>query len=263
MAVPKPSSRPLVVIPAWNEEETIADTVSRARVELAGIADLLVVNDGSNDRTGAICDELDVMSIHLPFNMGVGGALRAGIRFAIEHDYDGVVQVDADGQHPSDHVVQLLADLDKYDVVIGSRFKDGGDYNADFLRRVVMRYLSWSLSRMAKAKLTDTTSGFRAMGPAAMELFAQDLPVEYLGDTVESIVIGAKAGLSFHELATPMKQRAGGQPSQSVIAAAGYAVRAVFILWIAQARVLGGGSSTGALRAKPRVLHVTGAKRTT
>jgi glycosyltransferase involved in cell wall biosynthesis len=158
--------------------------------------------------------------------------MRAGFRFALESGYDAVVQLDADGQHDPSDVPRLLKGLGQADIVIGARFAGVGTYSASGPRRWAMRFLAAVLTRVCGAPLTDTTSGFKAMGPRALRLFAESYPVEYLGDTVEALVLAARAGLSVVQVPVEMRSRFGGEPSQSPFKATIFLGRAILALAI-------------------------------
>ena len=178
------------------------------------------------------------MVLDLPVNLGVGGAMRAGYKFAARRGYDVVVQVDGDGQHdPADvaRVVEALA-TDNADIVIGARFADKGNYVARGPRRWAMKLLSATLSRVVGTRLTDTTSGFKASNKRAIALFAVDYPAEYLGDTIESMVIASRAGLTIRQIGVEMRPRAGGTPSHNPVKATLFLGRAVLALVIALSR---------------------------
>lgn len=239
MAEPE-ESRLLVIVPAWNEEETLPGVLTELERSLPR-ADVLVVNDGSTDRTSHVARSTDrTMVLDLPLNLGVGGAMRAGYRFALRHGYDRTVQVDADGQHDPADVLRVVAALDdeRADVVIGARFAGRGTYSVRGPRRWAMSLLSTTLSRVARTRLTDTTSGFRASNRRAIELFAREYPAEYLGDTVESLVIACRAGLTVRQVGVEMRPRAGGTPSHSPVKAAVFLGRALLALVIALSRPL-------------------------
>ncbi|HEY8282430.1 MAG TPA: glycosyltransferase family 2 protein [Leifsonia sp.] len=227
--------RLLVVVPAYNEEASIGTVLAdiRAVVPDAGI---LVVDDGSSDDTRRVALAQQVHVLTLPFNLGVGGAMRAGFRFAVRNGYTQVIQVDADGQHDPKQIPMLVGRLSESDIVIGARFAGAGDYQARGPRRWAMRLLAWYLTRLTHARLTDATSGFRASGPRAVELFARHYPVEYLGDTVESLVIAALAGLRVEQVAVTMRVRSTGRPSQTPFKAMIYLLRACMALAMARLR---------------------------
>ncbi|MDT7728772.1 MAG: hypothetical protein QOI21_5348 [Actinomycetota bacterium] len=223
------------MVPAWNEEEAVAETVREIFAALPD-ADVLVVDDGSTDRTTQAAKAAGALVLELPFNLGVGGAMRAGFRYAVRHDYDAAVQVDADGQHDPTEVKDLLAKLDEADVVIGARFTEKGDYQVRGPRKWAMKFLAFVLSRLAKTVLTDTTSGFKASGRRALPLFAENYPVEYLGDTIESLVIAIRAGCKVVQVPAHMRPRRAGTPSHSPWKASIYLFRAGFALLLALIR---------------------------
>ncbi|MCC2308737.1 glycosyltransferase family 2 protein [Cellulomonas chengniuliangii] len=234
-AVPLPT-RLLAIIPAWNEQETVADVVAEIRSAMTNV-DVLVVDDGSTDRTATVAREAGATVLTLPINLGVGGAMRAGYKYALRSGYSRTVQIDADGQHDPQEIHRLLTLLDNgADIAIGARFAGVGDYVARGPRRWSMRVLSSVLSRVARTHLTDTTSGFKACNARAVRLFAANYPAEYLGDTIESLVIASRAGLVVRQDGVKMRPRAGGQPSHSPVKAAIFLGRAVLALVIALSR---------------------------
>jgi glycosyltransferase involved in cell wall biosynthesis len=229
------ANRVLIVVPAWNEEEAVGDTVREIFAALPDV-DVLVVDDGSTDRTARVARAAGAMVLELPINLGVGGAMRAGFRYAVRHDYDAAVQVDADGQHNPVEVKDLLARLGEADLVIGVRFAGKGDYHVSGPRKWAMKALSVVLSRVAGTKLTDTTSGFKATGRKALPLFAENYPTEYLGDTIESLVIAVRGGCKIVEVPAHMRERRAGTPSHNPWKSAVYLFRAGFALLLALIR---------------------------
>jgi glycosyltransferase involved in cell wall biosynthesis len=227
--------RVLVVLPAWNEEHSLPAVLAEISEHLPDVG-VLVVNDGSADRTSAVARAHGVAVLDLPFNLGVGGAMRAGFRYAIEQRYDVVVQVDADGQHDPRDVPRLVEQLQHTDVVIGARFAGTGEYDVRGPRRWAMQVLAGTLSRIAGTKLTDATSGFRGAGPRAVRLFAVHYPAEYLGDTVESLVIAARSGLTVTQIGVSMRERTAGRPSQGAVKSTVYLLRACLALVISLTR---------------------------
>lgn len=233
--MPTPLERTLIVLPAFNEEESVRKVVLEVFAKLPGVT-CLVVNDGSRDKTIAEAVCAGALVARLPFNLGVGGAMRVGFRYALDHGFDNVVQVDSDGQHDPAGVVALVAALDSADLVLGARFAGEGEYSVSGPRRWAMMLLSSFLSRTARTRLTDTTSGFRASGPRAVRLFAEHYPAEYLGDTIESLVIAARAKCVIVQVPVAMRPRAGGVPSHHPIKAAAYLGRACLALVFALMR---------------------------
>jgi len=225
----------LIVMPALNEEESVRGVVEEVLATLPGIA-VLVVDDGSTDATSAEALAGGALVAKLPFNLGVGGAMRVGFRYALDHGFDNVVQVDSDGQHDPASVRALVAGLEHADLVIGARFAGEGDYIVRGPRRWAMVVLSKFLSVTAHTTLTDTTSGFKASGPRAVRLFAVHYPAEYLGDTIESLVIAARAKCVIQQIPVSMRARAGGRPSHNPLKAAAYLGRASMALLFALVR---------------------------
>lgn len=231
-----PAVRALIVVPAWNEQLTVGDTV-REILAATPHLQVLVVSDGSTDHTAEIARSAGALVLELPFNLGVGGAMRAGFRYAVRHGYEAVVQVDADGQHDPNEVPALLAKLDEADVVIGARFSDRSDeYRVRGPRKWAMVVMSKVLSMIAKTKLTDATSGFKATGGRALPVFAEHYPVEYLGDTIESLVIALRVGCKVTQVPARMRPRRGGNPSHRPIKSMIYLFRAGFALLLALIR---------------------------
>ncbi|QKW14310.1 glycosyltransferase family 2 protein [Verrucosispora sp. NA02020] len=227
--------RLLVIIPALNEAGSIADVVREVRGELPGV-DVLVVDDGSTDRTSAVAAAAGARVARLPYNLGVGGAMRLGYRYAYDHDYDVAVQIDADGQHDPRYVPKLVDLLDDHDLVIGARFAGEGEYTVRGPRRWAMGMLSMVLSALSGTTLTDTTSGFRAANRRMIEMFAQWYPAEYLGDTVETLVHTARRGYRIQQVPVAMRRRMAGTPSHSPAKAMIYLGRALAVLTLALIR---------------------------
>jgi glycosyltransferase involved in cell wall biosynthesis len=230
--------RCLVIVPAFNEEATVGAVVDNVRAARQADTDVVVVDDGSGDATSAKAAAAGAFVVTLPFNLGVGGAMRAGYKFARDGGYDAAVQVDADGQHDPADLAALLGGLDGADIVIGARFAGRGDYDASGPRRWAMRLLARSLARMCHTPLTDVTSGYRAVNKRAISLFASHYPAEYLGDTVESLVMAARAGLRVTQVPVAMHPRLAGTPSQTPLRAALYFGRALMVLLLARVRRL-------------------------
>jgi glycosyltransferase involved in cell wall biosynthesis len=173
------------------------------------------VDDGSTDATSAAARAGGAVVVQLPFNLGVGGAVRAGLRWAERRGYDRVVVVDADGQHDP-HGIEALTDaLDEgADMAIGSRFAPGApDYHVGPVRKLAMRGLRMVVRLVAQRRFTDVTSGFRAFDRPVLELLARSYPAEYLADTVEALLMVTYAGFRVDEVPITMRPRTGGRPS--------------------------------------------------
>jgi len=219
----------LVAIPAWNEQESIADVIAKVQEQRPG-ADILVVNDGSTDDTADRASTAGATVVSLPFNVGVGGAMRTAFLYAKRHGYGALVQVDADGQHDPADLDRLIDGLDSADVVVGTRFHPDSTYLVGGPRRWAMVLLSKSLSRMNRGTISDPTSGFRSAGPRAIDLFAVDYPADYLGDTVGSLAIATRRGLVIHEAPVTMYFRQTGRPSKNALWSALYLGRATLAI---------------------------------
>lgn len=219
-------------MPAFNEEEVVGQVVTEVLTTLPGVT-CLVVDDGSSDRTAAVAAQAGAVVLELPFNLGVGGAMRLGFKYGVENDFDCVVQLDADGQHDPRHVPDLLAVLERSDIAIGARFAGEGDYVVSGPRKWAMKVLSVALSRICSTRLTDVTSGFKGANRRAMLLFSLHYPAEYLGDTIESLVLASRAGYSIEQVPVSMRVRSGGVPSHNPLKSAVYLGRATMALVIA------------------------------
>jgi glycosyltransferase involved in cell wall biosynthesis len=225
----------LVVIPAFNEASTVGTVVAEV-LEATPKAHVLVVDDASTDATGPVARQAGASVITNVFNLGVGGAMRVGFRYAAEHDYRALVQVDADGQHDArdlERLLEAVRDIPEPMVVIGARFAGSGEYEVPRSRRWAMRLLARYLSRVTHVRLTDVTSGFRAHNRAAIELFARTYPADYLADTIESLVIAMEAGGVVQQVPVAMRLRNGGSPSQSAFRSSVYLARVALMLALA------------------------------
>ena len=217
----------LVIIPALNEEETVGDVVRSVRAQLD--ADVVVIDDGSRDRTTQRAAAAGALVLRHPFNLGVGAALRTGFRYARANGYDAAVQVDADGQHEVTEAKRLV-DVVKAgaDLAVGSRFAAG--YDTGGFRRLSMRLLSRRVTKYLGVSITDTTSGFRAFGPTAIARFADAYPRAYLSDTVEALLLAGDWHLKVEEIPVQMLPRQGGQPSASTAKSIFHLVRITLVI---------------------------------
>lgn len=225
----------LVILPAFNEVDALP-TVLNELWSLFPQQQVLVVDDGSKDQTAFIAQSLGAKVLRLPFNLGVGGAMRAGFHYAIQNDYDSVVQLDADGQHNPADIPELVEQLKNADLVLGARFAGVGDYKVRGFRAIAMKFLSFALSKICGQKLTDTTSGFKAIGPKALNIFQNNYPAEYLGDTIEALVIASRSGCRILQVPVVMRERIAGVASQSFYKSFIYLTRACIAISIALIR---------------------------
>jgi glycosyltransferase involved in cell wall biosynthesis len=210
----------LVVVPALNEVGTVGEVIHR--VQQVGYR-VLVVDDCSDDGTDAAAIRAGATVISMPVNLGVGGAMRAGFRFAVENGYTRVVQVDGDLQHPPEAIPSLVEVADRgFDLVIGSRFGHG--YDTEGYRRAAMRAVAGIVSRQVGVHLDDVTSGFRVISDPLLSRFAHSYSAEYLGDTVEAILQANASGASIAQVSVEMQARTAGHPT-SRIQAGGHLAR--------------------------------------
>lgn len=235
--------RVAVLVPAWNEVRNVGHTVREIR-SADPLYDVIVIDDGSIDGTAAAAQEAGAEVLVLPFNLGVGGAMRTGFTFAERRGYRRAIQVDADGQHNPEHIRLVLDGLTRADISIGARFADVGDYSVRGPRKWAMVFLAFVVSRVAGVRLTDVTSGFRAANQRAIRQYVRYYPAEYLGDTLDSLVEAVHSGLTVTQVPVAMRPRMHGKPSQNVIGSTVYLVRSVFAISLALMR--------GALRRRPR-----------
>lgn len=225
----------LVIVPAWNEAKIVGTTV-REILASSPSYDVLVIDDGSTDGTAATAKAAGARVMTLPFNLGVGGAMRTGFTYAQRMGYSQAIQVDADGQHNPADIDRVLHGLADADISIGARFADVGDYSVKGPRRWAMVFLARTVSRVAKTRLTDVTSGFRAANRRAIDQYVSYYPAEYLGDTIDSLVAACHAGLTATQVPVAMRPRAHGNPSQGPVGASIYLLRSVFALGLAVVR---------------------------
>ena len=238
----------LIAIPAYNEEASIGAVLADLQKHHP-FEHVIVIDDGSRDATSEIALAAGVRVIRHSINLGVGAAMGTAFKFAALHNYEAMVQLDADGQHRPEFLSLLLEQIGTTDIVIGSRFMNGGQFASTWARRTVQRIIAATVSLYSKSHLTDVTSGFRVSGVRAIELFAQHYPVEWLGDTVESLILASRQGLTISEVEVTMNERLGGLPSQSFFRAFMYTGRIFLIL------VLAG------FRSAPRAVARSNAKR--
>lgn len=221
----------LVIVPAFNEEGAIAGVVRNIRDQVPG-ADLLVVNDGSRDRTARKARESGAMVISLAYNMGIGGAVQSGLLFAKEKGYHVVVQVDGDGQHPACEIPRLLEALDdSADVAIGSRFVEPTGYQPPFFRAMGIKIFSFVVSLIVGRKVYDTTSGFRALNRRALLLLSETYPHDY--PEVEALITLHRHGLRFVEVPVKMNYRQDGESSISVASGGYYMLKVTLAILVA------------------------------
>jgi glycosyltransferase involved in cell wall biosynthesis len=220
--------RTVVVIPAFNEEESIEAVV---RAVLAEGLPCVVIDDGSTDQTAKVVSGTCASLVRLPINLGVGGALKVGFRFAVEHGYDQIVQIDGDGQHPASEARLLMqsAGSSGADLVLGSRFAGPQQmYKISRVRRACIALLARRV-RAVGLTVTDPTSGFRLIREPLLTQFAKSFPAHYLGDTFEALLVAGRRGYSVIEVPIEMRDRQGGRPSADMKALIRSMIRSVAV----------------------------------
>lgn len=239
------TARIAVLVPAWNEARNVGATVREIRAANARY-DVIVIDDGSTDDTADVARQAGATVLSLPFNLGVGGAMRTGFTYAARGGYAAAIQVDADGQHDPADIERVLGGLERADISIGARFADVGDYSVRGPRRWAMIVLARVVTRIAGTRLTDVTSGFRAASPRAIAQYVRYYPAEYLGDTLDSLVAALHAGLKVTQVPVAMRPRQHGNPSQGAWGSTVYLARSVFALTLALMRPKTAAQTVGA-----------------
>ena len=217
----------LVIVPAYNESENIRKVV--AGLVKAGY-DYVVINDGSADNTAEICRSEGFNFLDLKENLGIGGAIQAGHRYALANGYDVDIQFDGDGQHDVSCIPDLLRLVEGgADLAVGSRFLEPGEgFKSTFMRRMGIKWLSGVIRLASGLRVTDPTSGFRATGGRALAAFCKDYPADY--PEPESIVAAKKRGMVVAETQVTMHERQGGQSSIGAISSVYYMVKVTFAI---------------------------------
>jgi hypothetical protein len=223
--------RRIAVVPAYNEERNIARVVAELKEHDPGL-DVVVVSDGSLDRTQDVAREAGAKVLQLPFNLGIGGAVQTGFRYAWENGYELAVRCDGDGQHIPAELPKVIAPVvaGDADIAIGSRFVVNGGYQSSVTRRLGIRLLALVVSAIARQRVTDATSGFQALNRRALELFAADYPHDY--PEVEAMVMTIKHKLRLVEVPVEMREREHGRSSITALRSIYYMVKVLIALFV-------------------------------
>ncbi len=228
--------RIVAVVPAYDEAEVIGRVVDEIRAFDPGI-DIVVVDDASADETASVAEAHGAIVLRLPHNVGIGGAVQTGLKFALAEGYDTAVRLDGDGQHDASELGKLLAPLERgeADLVIGSRFVDpGGSYRPPFARRIGIRVFARLVSLLTRQRVTDTTSGFLALDRVGIELFAAEYPHDY--PEVEATLVALKSGLRLSQVQVDMRERETGSSSITFVQSLYYIVKVLLALLVASLR---------------------------
>ena len=223
--------RRVAIVPAFNEQESVTHVIEEIRAFDPDF-EIVVVDDGSTDGTAAAAAGLGAHVVRLPFNLGIGGAVQTGFRYAFENGFALAVRIDGDGQHDPAQLGALLGPVlaDEADIVVGSRFASGGGYRSSRSRRIGISILAGTLSAIVGRRVTDPTSGFQALNRRAIALFAADYPHDY--PEVEAALMVHKHQLRMTEVPVQMRERSAGRSSIGALASVYYMVKVLLALFV-------------------------------
>jgi len=223
--------RRVAIVPALNEAPTIARVIGEIRAVDPGF-EILVIDDGSTDGTQAEAEGAGALVARLPYNVGIGGAVQTGYQYARDHGFHVAVQIDGDGQHDPRELARLLEPIaaDRADMVVGSRFLGAGRYRTPFGRRLGIHLLAGVVSLMVRRRITDPTSGFRAVNRRGIVLFAADYPHDY--PEAEANVVASRRHLRIVEVPVAMRERAAGHSSITILRSLYYMIKVTLALFI-------------------------------
>jgi hypothetical protein len=223
--------RRVAIVPALNEEESVGRVVDEIRAFDPGF-EVVVVDDGSVDRTAEVARKRGARVLRLPFNLEIGGAVQTGFRFAFENGYDLAVRVDGDGQHDPAELAAIVEPIlsGEADLVVGSRFAGARGFRPSRSRRLGIRILAWTVSVLVRRKVTDPTSGFQALNRRAIALLAADYPHDY--PEAEAVLMVARHRLRLAEVPVRMRERSGGRSSITAFRSVYYMIKVLLALFV-------------------------------
>ena len=221
----------VAIVPAYNEQASIGRVIDEIRAFDPGL-EIVVVDDGSVDGTADEAAAKGAHVLRLPFNLGIGGAVQTGFRYAHEQGCELAVRVDGDGQHDPAELAALIRPVlaGEADVAVGSRFLGSEGYRSSRSRRVAIRFLAWVVSRLAHERVTDPTSGFQAVNRRGIALFAADYPHDY--PEVEATVMVARHRLRRLEVPVSMRERSAGRSSIGAVHSVYYMAKVLLALFV-------------------------------
>ncbi len=221
----------LLIIPAYNEQDNIKQTISKIE-NFSKEIEYIVINDGSTDNTETILSENNIKHITLINNLGIGGAVQTGYKYAYQNNYDIAIQFDGDGQHDVNYISNICEPLinRQADMCIGTRYldKSSSEFQSTFMRRLGSNIISTFIKIFAGKKITDPTSGFRAVNKKIIEEFAKNYPTEY--PEPESTVSLLVSGYNVTEVPVSMNERTGGVSSIRLWKSVDYMVKVVLAI---------------------------------
>ncbi len=205
-----------IIIPCYNEEDNVLklyNEIKCTQFSLDFIIEPVFINDCSIDKTRTILQENNLPHINLPVNLGIGGAVQTGFKYAFKNNFDIAIQMDGDGQHPPSELEKIILPFlnDNADVVIGSRYIEKEGFQSTFMRRLGINYFKWLNQRLVGVKICDSTSGYRAVNRKALKIVSNYYPDEY--PEPESIVLYSMMNLKITEVPVTMRERQGGESS--------------------------------------------------
>lgn len=220
-----------MIVPAYNEEGSIRGVIEDLKNHFPS-GDVVVINDGSRDKTSVIAEDSGVGVMNLPYNLGIGGAMQAGFLYALREGYDAAIQFDGDGQHHADQIEKILKPwlAQGCDLVVGSRFLSDGGFTSSVQRRIGAKILSYVVSGVTRQRITDTTSGFRLYGRKTLEFFCSIYSEDY--PEVEALILAHKKGLKIVEVPSEIGPRAGGRSSITFSRAAYYMIKVLLAIFV-------------------------------
>jgi glycosyltransferase involved in cell wall biosynthesis len=222
----------LAIVPAYNEQATVGEVVRRITAHAPNF-DVLVVDDGSTDLTSSHARAAGASVARLPFNVGIGGTVQTGYRYALANDYEYAVQVDGDGQHDPAEIATLLDRIyadPPVEMVYGTRFADNVGFQSTSLRRLGIRLFAFTLSLVTRQRITDPTSGFRLCDRRAIALFAETYPIDY--PEVEAILLMHRHRLKTAEVPVQMHARSGGRSSITLMRSGYYMIKVMLSVFV-------------------------------
>jgi len=228
--------RRIAIVPAYNEEACIGQVLDEIREFDLGLS-VVVIDDGSIDRTAQVARDRGAHVLRLPFNLGIGGSVQTGFRYAWENGYELAVRVDGDGQHDPSQLALIIGPVlaDEADICVGSRYRERGDgFRSSAPRRIGIRILAATVSMLTRQKVTDPTSGFQALNRKAITLFAADYPHDY--PEVEALVMLIRHRLRLKEVPVQMRPRAAGRSSIRAFGSVYYMVKVLLALFVGSFR---------------------------